>query len=327
MLLLDEPLTALDAKLKESLRDELAGLLRRLHITAIHVTHDQQEALAIADRLAVMQAGRIVQVGDGETLYRAPVHPFVATFLGRVNHVSPGMDLRAARQQAYLTALPPEASQPHRAHLRELLAPLGALPLYLLPGNHDDRGQLRACFPEHAYLGQGGFVQYSVAVGALQLIALDTVVPGASEGGLCAQRLGWLERELHAQRERPVVIAMHHPPFRTLIGHMDAIGLLEGAEALEAIVARHPNVERVVCGHLHRAIQVRFGGTLAATVPSPAHQVCLDLAPDAESAWTLEPPGFALHALPQGGRLVSHLAASGRYEGPYPFHDGGRLID
>ncbi|SFE02834.1 ABC transporter ATP-binding protein [Paracidovorax konjaci] len=109
VLLLDEPLTALDAKLKESLRDELAELLRRLHITAIHVTHDQQEALAIADRLAVMQAGRIVQVGDGETLYRAPVHPFVATFLGRVNRVSPGMDLQAARQQAYLTALSPQA--------------------------------------------------------------------------------------------------------------------------------------------------------------------------------------------------------------------------
>ncbi|CAM3359695.1 phosphodiesterase [Paracidovorax anthurii] len=213
------------------------------------------------------------------------------------------------------------------AHLRELLAPLAPTPLYLLPGNHDDREQLRAGFPEHAYLGQGGFVQYSVPVGGLQLIALDTVVPGASEGGLCAQRLDWLERELQAQRERPVVIAMHHPPFRTLIGHMDAIGLLEGAEALEAIVARHPHVERVVCGHLHRAIQVRFGGTLAATVPSPAHQVCLDLAPDAASAWTLEPPGFAVHALPRGGRLVSHLAASGRYEGPYPFHDGGRLID
>ncbi|WCM94538.1 phosphodiesterase [Acidovorax sp. NCPPB 2350] len=213
------------------------------------------------------------------------------------------------------------------AHLRELLAPLAPTPIYLLPGNHDDREQLRVGFPDHAYLGQGGFVQYSVPVGGLQLIALDTVVPGASEGGLCEQRLDWLERELQVQRERPVVIAMHHPPFRTLIGHMDAIGLLEGAEALEAIVARHPHVERVICGHLHRAIQVRFGGTLAATVPSPAHQVCLDLAPDAASAWTLEPPGFAVHALPRGGRLVSHLAASGRYEGPYPFHDGGRLID
>ena len=61
VLLLDEPLTALDAKLKESLRGELAELLRRLHITAVYVTHDQQQALAIADRLAVMQAGRRAQ--------------------------------------------------------------------------------------------------------------------------------------------------------------------------------------------------------------------------------------------------------------------------
>ena len=87
VLLLDEPLAALDAKLKESLRDELAELLRRLGITAIHVTHDQQEALAIADRLAVMRGGCIVQVGRGEDLYRTPQHPFVAEFLGRVNRL------------------------------------------------------------------------------------------------------------------------------------------------------------------------------------------------------------------------------------------------
>ena len=92
VLLLDEPLAALDAKLKESLRDELAELLRRLHITAVHVTHDQQEALAIADRLAVMRAGRIVQVGRGEDLYRAPAHPFVAEFLGRVNRLERAAD-------------------------------------------------------------------------------------------------------------------------------------------------------------------------------------------------------------------------------------------
>ncbi len=95
VLLLDEPLTALDAKLKESLRDELADLLRRLGITAIHVTHDQQEALAIADRLAVMQAGRIVQIGNGEALYRAPLHSFVAEFLGRVNRLARGPAQRA----------------------------------------------------------------------------------------------------------------------------------------------------------------------------------------------------------------------------------------
>ncbi|QHI99717.1 ATP-binding cassette domain-containing protein [Xylophilus rhododendri] len=87
VLLLDEPLAALDAQLKETLRDELAELLRRLGITAVHVTHDQQEAFAIADRLAVMQGGAIVQVGDGESLYRNPAHPFVAEFLGRVNRL------------------------------------------------------------------------------------------------------------------------------------------------------------------------------------------------------------------------------------------------
>src|SRR5690606_24525003 len=87
VLLLDEPLAALDAKLKESLRDELADLLRKLSITVIYVTHDQQEALAIADRLAVMQLGEIVQVGRGEDLYRKPSHPFIAEFLGRVNRL------------------------------------------------------------------------------------------------------------------------------------------------------------------------------------------------------------------------------------------------
>ncbi len=92
VLLLDEPLAALDAKLKESLRDELAELLRRLHITAVHVTHDQQEALAIADRLAVMRAGRIVQVGRGEDLYRAPS----ASLRGRVP--GPGQPPRTRRR-------------------------------------------------------------------------------------------------------------------------------------------------------------------------------------------------------------------------------------
>ena len=96
VLLLDEPLTALDAKLKEQLREELAELLRRLGITTIHVTHDQQEALAITDRLAIMRAGEIVGVGAGEALYRDPGHPFLAEFLGRVNRVPRDDAARAA---------------------------------------------------------------------------------------------------------------------------------------------------------------------------------------------------------------------------------------
>jgi len=211
-------------------------------------------------------------------------------------------------------------------HLRELLAPL-PMPVYLMPGNHDDRDQMRQSFAGHRYLGRSGFVQFSMAVGGLQLIALDTVDTGSSSGILCTERLAWLAKELKRHAHKPVVIAMHHPPFQTLIGHMDAIGLLEGADELEALVAQYPNVERIICGHLHRAIQVRFGNTIAATVPSPAHQVCLDLVPDSASMWTLEPPGFGLHALPSGGRLISHTVASGQYDGPFPFHDEGQLID
>jgi Icc protein len=213
------------------------------------------------------------------------------------------------------------------AHLARLLAPL-AMPVYLMPGNHDDREQLRQAFPDHAYLGREGFVQYSVRVGALRLLALDTCVPGASHGALCEERLAWLEAQLEASRGEPVVIAMHHPPFETLIGHMDQNGLRQGADALEALVARHANVERVICGHLHRAIDVRFGGSIASTSPAPAHQVCLDLSPDAPSQWVLEPPAFRVHAWSaRGHRLVTHLAASGDFEGPYPFHDNGALID
>lgn len=87
VLLLDEPLTALDAKLKIALRDDMAQLLRQLGITTVLVTHDQQEAFAIADRLAIMHAGKIVQTGYAESLYRAPAHPFVADFLGTVNRI------------------------------------------------------------------------------------------------------------------------------------------------------------------------------------------------------------------------------------------------
>jgi 3',5'-cyclic-AMP phosphodiesterase len=214
------------------------------------------------------------------------------------------------------------------AHLAELLAPL-PMPLYLLPGNHDERAQLRRSFAGHAYLGDGEFVQYSVSLGeqGLRLIALDTVEPGASHGRLCAKRLQWLADTLDRHRGEPVVIAMHHPPFDTLIGHMDRIGLQEGAQALADILAAHPTVERVICGHLHRTIYSRIGGAVVSTAPSPAHQVCLDLAPDAASAWILEPPGFHLHAWPGPGRMVTHVAAVGPFDGPHPFHDGGKLID
>jgi Icc protein len=211
-------------------------------------------------------------------------------------------------------------------HLARLLAPLD-MPCYLLPGNHDNRENLRRSFASHTYLGSDGFVQYSVMIGPLRLIALDTSEPGCSAGRLCATRLDWLKAELARDRETPTVIAMHHPPFKTLIGHMDEIGLLDGAPQLEAMLVPHPNVLRVICGHLHRTIYTGFARTVASTAPSPAHQVCLDLSDDAQSAWNLEPPGFHLHALTDTGALLTHVVAVGNFEGPFPFHENGQLID
>jgi len=85
LLLLDEPLGALDAKIRFELRYELRKLVKDLELTAIHVTHDQGEAMAISDRIAVMKKGKILQVGTPQELYMNPQHIFVANFIGENN--------------------------------------------------------------------------------------------------------------------------------------------------------------------------------------------------------------------------------------------------
>ena len=101
MLLLDEPLGALDAKLRRSLKVELKALQERVGITFLYVTHDQEEALTMSDRLAVMNAGKIVQIGTPREVYEEPADTYVADFLGvsnlmEVDVVSAGRAARCA---------------------------------------------------------------------------------------------------------------------------------------------------------------------------------------------------------------------------------------
>jgi putative spermidine/putrescine transport system ATP-binding protein len=86
-LLLDEPLTALDAQLRDALRVEINLLLRRLGITAVYVTHDQSEAMALGDRIIVMDHGRVAQIGTPREIYQQPASAFVAGFIGTMNRV------------------------------------------------------------------------------------------------------------------------------------------------------------------------------------------------------------------------------------------------
>ncbi|MDW8100037.1 MAG: putative 2-aminoethylphosphonate ABC transporter ATP-binding protein [Anaerolineae bacterium] len=98
LLLLDEPLSALDARVRASLRIEITHLQRRLGITTIMVSHDQEEALTMADRVVVMEQGRIAQVGTPEEIYHHPATPFVADFIGLMNFIPAVVPYHGRRQ-------------------------------------------------------------------------------------------------------------------------------------------------------------------------------------------------------------------------------------
>ena len=94
ILLLDEPFGALDARVRGDLRRWLRGLHDRIHVTSVFVTHDQEEAFELADRIAVMNKGHIEQLADPQTLYTRPVSPYVCRFLGEVNELPPALHAR-----------------------------------------------------------------------------------------------------------------------------------------------------------------------------------------------------------------------------------------
>lgn len=89
LLLLDEPLSALDARIRKHLREQIRQIQRELNLTTIFVTHDQEEALTMSDRIFLMNQGRIVQSGNAQTLYAAPVDAFAAGFIGNYNLLDP----------------------------------------------------------------------------------------------------------------------------------------------------------------------------------------------------------------------------------------------
>ena len=190
VLLLDEPLGALDLKLRRAMQDELKAIQRQVGTTFVHVTHDQEEAMAIADRIVVMQAGRIEDVGPPARIYRDPATLFTADFMGEMNHI-PAMVVNGVAQTA-LGHLPggDHLNGPATLCLRpESIAITGSLALgratvrdaaffgahiraHLVPDGAPDL-TLVAHFPPETDLSPGTQIDIATQPGALRLFAGD----------------------------------------------------------------------------------------------------------------------------------------------------------
>jgi len=212
------------------------------------------------------------------------------------------------------------------ARLRAILDRL-AMPLYVIPGNHDSREHLARAFADRGYLPtRGEFLHYTVEEWPVRLVGLDTQVPGQPGGALCPERLAWLDARLGEAPARPTLVFMHHPPFVTGLAAMDGMGL-EGKEALAAVIRRHPQVERIACGHVHRPMTRRFAGTVATTCPATAHQIALELRPAERLSVVMEPPACTLHLwLGADAGLVSHVSVIGDERPPFTLFDGQRWL-
>ncbi|WP_235514765.1 hypothetical protein [Acidovorax sp. Root217] len=152
----------------------------------------------------------------------------------------------------------------------------------------------------------------------VRIVAVDSCIPGRQHGRVDAAALAWLDAILSEARDKPTLLMLHHPPFMSGIPYMDEYRCMD-ADGLEAVVRAHPQVERVLCGHVHRSMLRRWAGTVVCTAPSTTTEICLQLRPDAAPASVVGPAGCLLHLWDPVHGMVSHLSHIGRFEGPYPF--------
>jgi 3',5'-cyclic AMP phosphodiesterase CpdA len=187
--------------------------------------------------------------------------------------------------------------------LAELLGPLGAS-VHVLPGNHDDRAALRRTFDVP---GTGAEpVHYAAALGRWRLVVVDSTRPGEDGGELTADRLALLDETLADALATLTIVAMHHPPLVIGSPAWDEIGVSEDdRRALADLLARHPQVRRIVAGHLHQTVVGELAGRTVLAAPSTYVQARLE--PGAtELHFADDPPAFVVHTEVDGD-LASHV--------------------
>ena len=265
--------------------------------------------------MIIAQISDLHFVNEGKLCYeQLATNVYVREMVSHINNLDPLPDVVIATGD-----LTHHGTGEEYAELDDILSAL-VPPLYMIPGNHDCRDIFLEAFSGEAYLPQPGaaFAHYVVGKHPVRLIGLDTTITGQGQGMICEERLTWLDTTLCSEPHQPTLIFMHHPPFRTHIRWVDALGLY-GISKLEEVVRRHPQVQRIVCGHVHRSIQVSFGGTIACAAPSASFQFTLNLTEKGGFDIRNEPRAILLHMFDPKYDPVSHLSfVSVEYENYNP---------
>lgn len=197
------------------------------------------------------------------------------------------------------------------------------MPVYVIPGNHDDREMLRAAFLDLGYLpADDPFLHYTIEEYPLRMIGLDTLETNGDNGEMCASRLHWLDHRLSEQPDRPTLIFMHYQPIMTRMGYTNK-NAFPGASEMEELIRGHSQVEWIICGHLHRPIQMRWGGTFVSVAPSLAFQRTLTLDNAMPKAFIDEPTGMLIHMWSPETSVISHISLIGDFGTPYPIRENG----
>lgn len=173
LLLMDEPLSNLDAKLRIELREEIRDIQKQVDIATIYVTHDQEEALAISDRICVMNAGKIEQVGTPQEIYGNPQTRFVAEFVGTLNIFAPGAALEAMLGQLSLSA-PAGATWAVRPERLDLAGS---------GDNANGSAVLSGTVTKYTYLGREAHVQVETPAGTIVVQLANPGMAATREAG------------------------------------------------------------------------------------------------------------------------------------------------
>jgi putative spermidine/putrescine transport system ATP-binding protein len=172
VLLLDEPLSALDAKIRVALRKEIRSIQRQLGITTVYVTHDQEEALSLSDRVVVMSEGRIEQIGTPAEIYNFPATPFVASFVGTLNLIA-GKVVEAATGRLSVEGQEVRAAKPITEARDGSTVTLALRPEAIELGEGGGSNRLRGTIEDVSFLGS--IVRMRVRLPDSELsISLDT---------------------------------------------------------------------------------------------------------------------------------------------------------